>query len=627
MLAEVNLQEADLSEASLSGADLSQSSLQMSSLRRAVLKGTGLNNANLEFSNLTGANLRGARLEEANLSGAKLPDADLRGAVLKNAKLEGADLSGCRLQRADLSRTRLDWTVPGKVDLAHADLTGADLTDADLSRSDLSETIFRNALLIRARLGETKTAGMRLGGAVVTNALLPEQIRVFDVLHSVAESSRVARKLYAWLLAGLAFSALTLAATGDAQLLTNATSSPLPVIQTPFPTANFYWYAPVILLALYLYFHLQLQHQWRLISRLPAVFPDGTPLDEKIFPWLLNTWVRNFSSKLSGRNKRSSLAASIKRNLGLESLIGRVRNFLVVGMCWYAVPVFLAALWARYLPRHDWAGTRLQIVILSLSIVFAIALHFLAKQTLRNKKRPSWGTLGLILLCTLPVLAVTSSLSHKAIEGDLNTDTVKLRWLPWEVSWLPAGYTVPLPRDRGFAAGVQRWLRADIAEQIVSDKPANYDPGDPDQLKWVRGARLHGANLNHLIANAAFLNNAKLNAASLRRANLYLAQLQGASLRGADLSGVDLRFADLSHADLTGADLTGADLRETLLVSADLTGVNFNNADLANADVSNTVFYDAQNLKKEQVQLAIHWREGYYENAFKKQLRLPVSGP
>lgn len=31
---------------------------------------------------------------------------------------------------------------------------------------------------------------------------------------------------------------------------------------------------------------------YRLIAKLPAVFPDGTPFDERLFPWMFNTWVK-----------------------------------------------------------------------------------------------------------------------------------------------------------------------------------------------------------------------------------------------------------------------------------------------------------------------------------------------
>ena len=617
VLSEATLQEADLTGANLCKADLTQCSLQMSRFRDAVMKETNLSRANLAFSDLTGASLRHSKWDDANLSGARLPEADLRDSCLRNARLEGADLSRCRLIGADLSRTQPELEVPGKVNLAHADLTGADLTDADLTRADLTGTNFKNTLLIRADMSGTKTAGMNLGGAVVTNTVLPEAIQSFDGVKAVAEASLIARKLYAWLIAGMAFCVLTIAATDDIQLLTNSTTSPLPVIQTPFPIAGFYFFAPLVLLGLYLYFHLQLQHQWRLISKLPAVFPDGTPLDEKIYPWLLNTWVRNFSTR---KHKKRKWFAVLRESLSLEAVLGKLRNVLVVTMCWYALPILLATFWLRYLNRHDWAGTRLQIVLLVLSIFFAIALHFLAKQTLRNRKMPSWSVVVITLLIVFPVLVATSTLSHKAIEGNLNEASARLKLLPWEVAGLPGSGEDALPKYEKLPPFVLERLKANLSERDVSTKPANHDPDDANSLKWVRGARLERANLNYLVGESAFLSNAKLNGASLVGANLHLARMKGANLRGADLRGADLRFADLSEADLTNADLTGADLRETNLESADLTGVDFKNADLTNAEVSNTVFYDAQNLTQDQIQLAIHWKEGYYEKAFKIQL-------
>src|SRR5207247_11428071 len=82
------------------------------------------------------------------------------------------------------------------------------------------------------------------------------------------------------------------ATTTDAMLLTNSASSPLPIIQTPVPIAGFYWAGPLILLALYVWFHLYLQEMWKELATLPAILPDGKAVDEKVDPWLLMGFVR-----------------------------------------------------------------------------------------------------------------------------------------------------------------------------------------------------------------------------------------------------------------------------------------------------------------------------------------------
>lgn len=87
--------------------------------------------------------------------------------------------------------------------------------------------------------------------------------------------SQNARKTFFALIAAALYSWLTIATTTDAELITDTASSSLPIIGTEIPLAGFYLMAPLILLAVYFYFHLYLQRLWRGLSTLPARFPDG----------------------------------------------------------------------------------------------------------------------------------------------------------------------------------------------------------------------------------------------------------------------------------------------------------------------------------------------------------------
>ena len=80
--------------------------------------------------------------------------------------------------------------------------------------------------------------------------------------------------------------------TADVDLILNTATSPLPIINTPIPIADFYWVGATILAAVYCYLHLYLLRLWRALATLPAMFPDGTALDEKADPWLLTGLVR-----------------------------------------------------------------------------------------------------------------------------------------------------------------------------------------------------------------------------------------------------------------------------------------------------------------------------------------------
>jgi curved DNA-binding protein CbpA len=106
---------------------------------RANLSNRDLSGRNLSYANLSGSNLsdtfmhkvilRGADLSEANLFRANLLLADLRDANLRSANLIGADLSGADLRGADLTGARIRSGDRLLVKLIGAKLAGAIMPD------------------------------------------------------------------------------------------------------------------------------------------------------------------------------------------------------------------------------------------------------------------------------------------------------------------------------------------------------------------------------------------------------------------------------------------------------------------------------------------------------------------
>lgn len=478
--------------------------------------------------NFSGSNLTGVDLTRANLSDANLSEADLTGAKLSGAVFPEATLIGTNFSRANLSSANLAWA-----DLTGADFSNATLTDAKFcsppSHGDpdkveggatLVGTKFLNAIMHGADLRETKTAGMQLGGADVTNAKLPDEIKSFEGLKTVEEASKIAKRLFTMLLTALGFSALTIFSTKDHLLLTNSTTSPLPIIQTPIPLAGFYWVAPFLLSAFFIYFLLNLLHLYKLISKLPAVFPDGTPLDEKIFPWQLNTLVREHFHVLSEP----------------KIPLFRLRKFLMVFLAWWTTPIVLFGFWLRYLPRHDHFGSWLHIVWIGLIIIGIIVTYRKALQILKNDPTYEW--------------------SLKRIDTFLlSVFLVALIGFPIGVSTVITFF----PQCEKFNS--QKWLNANFAEQEVSHKSDNWNPEKP--IQGVKGASLENADLNYADARGAFLVKAKLKGAWLNHADFT-----DADLTGADLSGAHLDEAKFIGAKLTDANLTGVDHGLPIIVKA-----------------------------------------------------------
>ena len=103
-------------------------------------------------------------------------------------------------------------------------------------------------------------------------------------------AGRNASRMFLAVLAACLYVWLSMAQTTDAALLTNSPFV-LPIIQTQIPHGAFYALAPVLLVAMYLSMHLQLQRLWQTAAELPAVFPDDQSLDRKVHPSLLVTGV------------------------------------------------------------------------------------------------------------------------------------------------------------------------------------------------------------------------------------------------------------------------------------------------------------------------------------------------
>ena len=467
-------ERADLSNANLQGAVLFNVDLQGANLFRARLQGANLHSANLQRAVLSKADLQGARLNGANLPGARLVDANL----------QGANLSGANLQEANLILANLHKAV-----LIRANLQGADLTAV----KGLAEAYLREANLE----GATGLLGTEFARVDVTRTRLPEDIREFQVLKVVEETSKNARKNFLAMLLGCAYAWLTVATTTDARLLTNSASSPLPIIGTEIPIAGFYWAAPFILMGLYVYLHFYLERLWQGLAGLPARFPDGKRLDERAYPWLLNGLVRrHFTLLKEGRPP-----------------IAHFEEWVTIFLAWWAVPATLFGFWLRYLPRHEWVGTGLHIGLLVVSVALATIFYRSAARTLRGDESQQfvWKTFWRQSIgFAFAGIVFLSLLSFGAIQGG--------PWAPLAI--------------------------ANLREADVSTKPANYwELSAEDRIKSVKGASLRGRSLRYANAFLAFLANADLRDANLQRADLRLANLQGADLSFANLQGADLRDA------------------------------------------------------------------------------------
>jgi len=512
---------------------------------------------------------RGARAE--------LAEADLRNAILRNANLRKANLTG-----ANLSET---------------DLFGASLIEADLQGADLTSV--------------TGLCSQQVAGANLSGAKLPGTVAVSEGLAQVGELSKNTARTFVFLILACVYCWLTIATTSDARLLTNFVSTPLPVIQTAIPLYLFYLVVPVILLALYLYLHLQLLDLWQEVAEVPATFPDGKSISQKIHPWLLAVLVRSLMPARHNDRSPRFLAAVISHLL-----------------TWWLFPITLAIFWLRYLPRHDLLGSAVQAGLLGLASFVGVwsqqrALRFLSHE-------PRRGSVTAAMAVGIIVFAGCLTVSYGAITG-INEAAEENR--------TPVGPASGFDVLTSLRTGIPEVLSkvgarafADMKDAVVSNRPnaVSFSPApmmtsphgdlslaregiDDDALRGVLGADLRGKDLRYANARGAFLVRADLTRANLRGADLSYAYLQEANLEDANLRMAYLSKAQMDRADMKAAhlqdaylgearmrraDLRSAQLTDALLVDADLqdadlTFSQLDGAILSNANLANAVLFGA----------------------------------
>lgn len=473
---------------------------------------------------------------------ADLSKTDLREAILEDTNLQRADLSNADLQDANLE---------GAI-LAGAELQGTNLKGANLRNADLTEA---KSLLVR-----------QLAGLDLTGAKIPEDINNFEgPLNVVEEASRNSRNIFFLMLSANAYVLLSAATMKDKTLILNDTSSTLPIIGTSMPIAYFYMASPVLLLALYAYFHLYLLRLFENMADLPAVFPDGHPLHKKAYPWLIGGLV----------------CANVARLKNDRPVLSGLQVFFSIILGWGFVPFTLLFIWGRYMPMHDWRVTVYHEIAVSMSIALAFFFYLIAIQTLK-------GNDPRIML--------------KPVSGiDMPTCYKKPTFFAVMVFLLMVyTYTVGgLPN-----AGANWLVNANIVEDALSVKPDNWTGKRPAELDSVKGAWLRRVHLENANAFGAFiakgdlmfahLEGAKLNHAHLEGADLRWAHLDGANLMGAHLQGAVLRLTPLKEINMEVAELDKADLSDAHLEKADLMGARLQGANLEQAHLDGAFLGDSK---------------------------------
>jgi uncharacterized protein YjbI with pentapeptide repeats len=546
--------------------------------------------------------------------------AELR--LILNAHRQWLDTRGKRGQKAALSN--YDFR---NLNLMGENLARSDLSGAQFQGANLRDVKFQDADLQGADLSDTwGLAALNLARANLKDCRLPEEQREFAGLGNIKDASSVTSVLFMAMLTACVYTGITVFTASDVVLLTNAGSTTLPLLGVSMDVFYFYLAAPFLLLAIYIYFHFNLQHLWGALANLPAVFPDGNQVDQKVYPWLFN-WLpsSNFLRLRTLEDRRT--------------FQGFLQKWLAVFLGWFFLPITMVLLWGRYLYVRHPGVTVYHIVIITLTILFGVWSCRLARITLRgeNGKKRGGKVSGILrnVVVAGPVLFLLFTCSDGFIHGisDPRRPPPFNRWMvltAFEVFGLKT---------------VVNFEEKDVSTRFAESRGTPGDQGADTEIPLARGAQLANRDLRHAEAKGAFL--AK---ADLREANMQGAYLRGADLREAKLgeSGEPWRAAilekshlfranlkkaclyraNLYQAYLVAANLSEANLELAVLAEANLLAANLQGAKLKGtifraANLQGADFTGAKNLEENQIIEAKAWVLARYDGPLTEKLGLP----
>lgn len=412
---------------------------------------------------------------------------------------------------------------------------------------------------------------------------MPELPSEIDRINALTTN---ARNTWLVLLATLVFVGVILLDVDDIDFYGVDRATKLPLVDVSVPTKAFFYTAPILIAAIYGYFHLYLIRLWDALSVARPGY-GSRPLGDLVSPWLVTDAALHLRANLRG-DKCATPRVLEGGAMILNILLAWVFGIAVLGLLW----------WTSMTAR-DWLMTGIAGVMLSIALFAGGAS--LAMMVIRLRRRsdgPLFNVLAsapamCMVLVAVPFILILSgqrtmgSLGMLAPIEMINEDIVER-----PSGWLP----LALARDE-FRDGWCKRKDFKKCDALTEEQEQSFsedwktrretelrDLRRPDWLK-VGEIILNDADLRGAILGSAFLVDAHLVGARLQDAVFVLAYMEGVDLSWAHLEGADFRIAHMEGARFFQAQMKGATLRDAQMESSDLRGAHMEGADLSEAQM------------------------------------------
>lgn len=425
---------------------------------------------------------------------------------------------------------------------------------------------------------------------VLGQNVLPNNIR--EATTQIRELSLSMRTTWFGLITTLAFLSLATFKVKDEDFFSPSRETFLPIISVSIPTASFFWAAPLLMTAVFVYFHFQLGQLWKILGD-ARQFPgqqiiDGTP-----------AWpVIDFALTWPGRNRAPNRPLTTASNIFTRLLL------------WLATPIFLIWLWWRSMAAHKERMT----IWISFFLEIAIVVGYVSWKAFcaEMERRTTDSTVAASrkrILRVFEVAGAAGILFSLVVTGWLRTeggfDHQAMAIIDWleknsyisqfekgldgtddeaQRKWVESRFLTiedlrvrePFyPYEFVKSPAVPLWLVTLFPEQFTDTTLAPVHLGDVDFVQrypdWLdyKSARDKFSqqwckDRNFALGCAVAEDDWRL----FRRA--YLLRLGRFDLTNSDLRGADLQRAFLPRAVLRSARLDGARMWETYLEAAEL---------------------------------------------------------
>ncbi len=525
--------------------------------------------ADLSYHDFSDLDLSGLDFSEVNLEGANFsvnPRPILKDNIHSRVGENTAILKGTKFNHANLRKAVFfKKPIPNRelrpneeIQTDSADVTNATFHDADLTEVDLSEL--------------TTLTAHQLARANLTNAKLPDTIGKFESgLNSVTETTKNAKHLYQIVLAASGYLILTMATSTPISLLIDDRTPLSPLHTSSVPYSFALVWGIILYVFFYIYSQIHLIKVMEKIGQLPAVFPDGLRVNQKITPWLTNELINSHIPWLVKRNLKKKVTPNTEaryRKIKLfnvlvkffpgyfNSTLAKLQWLLIHLLNWWIVPVIIIFVWGTYIKTHKF----LPAMIHMLSYILAVYVSIIfIRRTKRNLSQKLSSTLSTTIMYCLPamVLIFMISFTYVAIYGSKKSNF--------------------------------EFLYLNIDGEDLSVVPTDWDRLDSTYKNILR---IHGRNFNNRNLRFMILSNSNGD-----RSNFYNADLYGANISNSYFRNANFGSANFDSLNLYDVSLYDATIPRTIsrshFTKCDLTYLTL----LDNKPMNTIIFKDDQLLE------------------------------